>query len=96
MCLTNKVSELHTELGEAVQSYSKDAMPGSPVTEIGYKRNGRTRRGGPGNMSANRGGTTALTTAPVLKMTILRRGLFCLPRILFRGEIYALGRKNCE
>ncbi|MNN84271.1 hypothetical protein D3C81_2014130 [compost metagenome] len=78
MCLTNKVSELHTELGEAVQSCPKDAMTGSPVTEIGYKRNGRTRRGGPGNMSANRGGTTTLSIALVLKITILRAGAFLL------------------
>ncbi|SDL55218.1 hypothetical protein SAMN05216191_103450 [Paenibacillus jilunlii] len=75
MCLTKKVSELHTEL----DTTSKDAMTGSPVTEIGYKRNGRTRRGGHGDMFANRGGTTALNTALVLKMTILRMRafLFC-------------------
>ncbi|OMF21712.1 hypothetical protein BK132_31920 [Paenibacillus sp. FSL H8-0259] len=71
-----KVSELHTELGMA----PKDAMPGSPVTEIGYKRNGRTRRGGPGNMSANRGGTTKLIQALVLKITILRAGAFLRSR----------------
>lgn len=71
-----KVSELHTELGTA----PKDAMPGSPVTEIGYKRNGRTRRGGPGNMSANRGGTTKLIQALVLKITILRAGAFLRSR----------------
>ncbi|AIQ68872.1 hypothetical protein PGRAT_15525 [Paenibacillus graminis] len=70
--MTKKVSEPHTELGVA----PKDAMTGSPVTEIGYKRNGRTRRGGCGNMFANRGGTTALITALVLKMTILRMRAF--------------------
>ncbi|CQR55791.1 putative membrane protein [Paenibacillus riograndensis SBR5] len=72
MRLMKKVSELHTELGPA----PKDAMTGSPVTEIGYKRNGRTRRGGHGNRLANRGGTTALITALVLKMTILRMRAF--------------------
>ncbi|CAG7626410.1 hypothetical protein PAECIP111802_01247 [Paenibacillus allorhizosphaerae] len=39
----------------------KDGMTGSPVTEIGYKRNGRTRRGEYGNIFTNWGGTTALT-----------------------------------
>lgn len=72
MCLTKKVSEPHTELG----GMPKDAMTGSPVTEIGYKRYGRTRRGVHGDMSANRGGTTALITALVLKMTILRMRAF--------------------
>lgn len=52
-----KVSELRTEL----DTLSKDATTGSPVTEIGYKRNGRTQRGEHGNMPTNRGGTTKLT-----------------------------------
>lgn len=46
-------------------------------------------------MSANRGGTTVLTTAPVLKMTILRRGLFCF---YYRAEeiITCIGHKKSQ
>lgn len=65
-----KVSELHRNWAQG----SKDGMPGSPVTEIGYKRHGRTRRGGSGNLSVNRGGTTKLIQALVLKILILRAG----------------------
>lgn len=93
MIPTNKVSELHTELSRLL----KDGMTGSPVTEIGYKRNGRTRRGEQGNLFANRGGTTTLIIALVLKMTILRTGAFLLfPTKKVEVIGYALGRKNSE
>ncbi|PFG03621.1 hypothetical protein ATG71_0292 [Bacillus sp. es.034] len=75
---------LNQDSEQRIGTGSGDGGTGAPVTELGYKPNGRTRKGRYGDMLVNWGGTAINNLAP--KTNVLGVGFFCFIPIAGRNS----------